>query len=59
MEKFVVVSMVDGELWYYGLYDTATRANEVVNMLGKEDHGFLGASQAAALKVQNLPVDLR
>lgn len=27
--KFIVARLVDGELWYYGVYETEERANEV------------------------------
>lgn len=31
---YVVARQVDGELWYYGTYETEERANEVATMLG-------------------------
>ena len=27
--QFIVARLVDGELWYYGVYETEERANEV------------------------------
>ena len=33
-EGFIVARLVDGELWYYGVYETQERAEEVAQALG-------------------------
>ena len=35
---FIVARLVDGELWYYGVYETQERAEEVAQTLG---NGFV------------------
>ena len=32
--RYMVVRLVDGELWYYGIYDEEERANAAVDELG-------------------------